>query len=211
MMPNNPLAASPTGEAAISASDPVDVQIWLMAPSWDKAALPNGPAPVVQQLFRVNPGMTLEAHEFALLDIRGGEVADVIFRVQGRTDDTATGGNLGPPSGPHILGGRTIANIRTELTTTQGIQSPHVESVLSWNRGTPWGEFPRLFPENAVLSVKAWNWNEDHHLLVPAVHDYSGDVVLIARLTGILYSALLDVPISTTGQALKKAPGRVCR
>jgi len=194
-----------TREKVIAGADPVDVQIWLELPSWDRIPfpLPGGPAPVIQPLFRVPPGMTLEAHEFCLGDIRAGEIADVIWRVQGRTANTV---NLGPPLGPHYnLGvGYTLGNIRTELLTTRGLQSPHVESILSWNRGTPWGEFPRTFPENAILSVKAWNYFEDHHVIYPQVHDYSGDIVLVARLTGLLYFKNLDMAVSTTAQGLQR-------
>lgn len=157
---------------------PVDAQCWVCALARDVGLHGSdaAPVPVLQDLIQVPEKKSIIVESLAILVQQLGEVADVIWMLQGRTDDTVNGG-------PFFIG-----RLRAELLETGSLNAMVVETPLSWVRGSSWQDYRRLLQQNTRLSIKLWNWFEMHE-----AYDYSGDIIVEVRLTGQMINANLAV------------------
>jgi len=183
-------------EQDIVKSVPVDCQTWISAPSWDKVAYPTLPNPVIQDLFLVPAGIILLVENVGIMTPQLGEVADSAWIIQGRNGDTVNGGNLALA--------KTVGWLRTELLIEGALQAVQVQTPLSWLRASAWPDYARGFSENTRLSFRCTNYFECHTngpepSYVPL--DYSGDILVIARLTGRMVQVRGEYPTSTEFRA----------
>lgn len=160
---------------------PVDAQCWINVPSNSLTAFVVPPAPVTQDLIQVPEKKSIIVESLAILVQQLGEVADVIWMLQGRTANTVNGA------------GFTFGYLRAELLETGAMNAMVVETPLSWVRGSSWQDYKRLLQQNTRLSIKLWNWFEMHD-----AYDYSGDIIIEVRLTGQMINANLAVQPSST-------------
>jgi hypothetical protein len=161
---------------------PVDAQCWVCAYAAPFVAQPNHgiPVPVIQDLIQVPEKKSIIVENLAILIQQLGEVADVIWMLQGRTANTV--------NGTWFYNGF----LRAELLETNALNAMVVETPLSWIRGSSWPDYRRLLQQNTKLTIKLWNWFEMHD-----VYDYSGDIIVEARLTGQMINANLAVQPSS--------------
>lgn len=179
-------------EQDIVKSVPVDCQAWIAAPSWDKIAYPATPFPVLRDLFLVPPSLILIVENVGIMTPQLGEVADSAWIIQGRNGPTVNGGNLALA--------KTVGWLRTELLIEGALQAVQVQTPLSWLRASAWPDYARAFTENTRLNFRCTNHFECHtNDVAPpfAPTDYSGDILVIARLTGRLVQVRGEYPAST--------------
>jgi len=162
---------------------PVDAQCWVCANAAPFVPQPaHGiPVPVIQDLIQVPEKKSIIVENLAILVQQLGEVADVIWMLQGRTANTV--------NGVAFYNGY----LRAELLETNALNAMVVETPLSWIRGSSWPDYRRLLQQNTRLTIKLWNWFEMHD-----VYDYSGDIIVEARLTGQMINANLAVQPSAS-------------
>lgn len=178
-------------EQDIVKSQPVDCQAWISSPSWDRVANPVAPAPVLQDIFLVPPGLILLVENLGIMTPQLGEVADSVWIVQGRNGVTLNGGNLGLA--------KTVGWLRTELLIEGALSAVQVQTPLSWLRGSAWPDYARAFQENTRIVFRCTNWFECHANDITGLPlDHSGDIIVIARLTGRLVQVRGDYPPSST-------------
>jgi hypothetical protein len=162
---------------------PVDAQCWVCAYAVPFIPFPlHGiSVPVYQDLIQVPEKKSIIVENLAILVQQLGEVADVIWMLQGRTANTVNGA------------GFTYGYLRAELLETNALNTMVVETPLSWVRGSSWPDYRRLLQQNTKLTIKLWNWFEMHD-----TYDYSGDIVVEVRLTGQMINANLAVQPSAS-------------
>jgi hypothetical protein len=163
---------------------PVDAQCWVCAYTAPFVPFPPGHAPAVpvfQDLIQVPEKKSIIVENLAILVQQLGEVADVIWMLQGRTANTVNGAAF------------FDGYLRAELLETNALNAMVVETPLSWVRGSSWPDYRRLLQQNTRLTIKLWNWFEMHD-----TYDYSGDIIVEARLTGQMINANLAVQPSAS-------------